>query len=708
MLKHLTKLAFVCVLVSFYSQNLNAQSVFADAYDPNVSFVEFGGSTNAISIDNVEKYTGSSSLKIVVPAGGYTGGAMVAAAAQNLSTYNAVTFWAKASGAKTLNVVGFGNNAATTALASEWNSLAVTTSWKKFIVPIANPSKLNAETGLFHFAEGSDEGVYTLWLDDIKYETLAAGIIGTPIPTMASSTVNTTVGATVGVNSFTVVFPVNGTNQTLNVATPNFTFLSSNAAVASVSNAGLISALSVGTTTITAKLGSINAAGSMTVNVVAATGPLVSAPTPTAPTSSVISLFSNAYTNVTVDTWSAVWDVADVADVLIGTTDNVKKYTGLNYAGVEFTSSTIDATSMTTFHTDIWTPDATEFKIKLVDFGANGSFGGGDDTEQELVFNSTSTPALVPNTWVSFDIPMSSFTGLASRAHLAQLLYIATGSTVFVDNVYFKGTPQPPVGPLTSAPLPTYGQSKVKSLFSNAYTNVPVDTWSAVWDQADVSNYVIGTTDSVKKYTNLAFAGVEFTSNTINATTMTHFHTDIWTPNATEFKIKLVDFGANGNFGGGDDSEHELSFNATSNPAITNSNWISFDIPLASFTGLTSRAHLAQLLFVSTNNSTVFVDNVYFVDQLTGTQQLEAVSNIFTMRPTVVSDNLTIFLNEQLSSEDASAQLSITNLVGATLVQQKVGNDNITLATGSFADGIYFATVRKGRFIQTTKFVVQH
>jgi hypothetical protein len=35
---------------------------------------------------------------------------------------------------------------------------------------------------------------------------------------------------------------------------------------------------------------------------------------------------------------------------------------------------------MTFFHTDIWSADFTEFKVKLVDFGANGVFGGDDKT----------------------------------------------------------------------------------------------------------------------------------------------------------------------------------------------------------------------------------------------------------------------------------------------------------------------------------------
>ena len=63
-----------------------------------------------------------------------------------------------------------------------------------------------------------------------------------------------------------------------------------------------------------------------------------------------------------VDTWSASWDAADVVDVQIAGNDT-KKYTSLNYSGIEFTSKTIDATTMDYYHVDIWTPDATTFAL---------------------------------------------------------------------------------------------------------------------------------------------------------------------------------------------------------------------------------------------------------------------------------------------------------------------------------------------------------
>jgi beta-glucanase (GH16 family) len=159
---------------------------------------------------------------------------------------------------------------------------------------------------------------------------------------------------------------------------------------------------------------------------------------------------------------------------------------------------------------------------------------------------------------------------------------------------------------ITAAPVPTRLAANVISLYSNTYPNRVVDTWSASWDQADVVDTVI-TSNDTKIYTNLNYAGIEFTANVINANAMTGFHIDIWTPNTTTFKVKLVDFGANGIYQGptNDDTEHELSFT----PAL--SGWVSYDIPLANFVNMTARAHLAQLILVG-STSKVYVDNVYF------------------------------------------------------------------------------------------------
>ena len=46
-------------------------------------------------------------------------------------------------------------------------------------------------------------------------------------------------------------------------------------------------------------------------------------------------------------------------------------------------------------------------------------------------------------------------------------------------------------------------------------------------------------------------------------------------------------------------------------PAIATGSWVTFDIPLTAFTGLVTRGHLAQLIFVGDDpTNTVFIDNV--------------------------------------------------------------------------------------------------
>jgi uncharacterized protein YjdB len=410
--------------------------VFTDDYAPNVSFMEFGGSTNALTVDTVEFQEGTASLRVEVPAGGYTGGALAISTPLNVSGYNAVAFWAKASAANPLNVTGLGNDANTSTFQAEFNGVPLTTTWTQFYIPIPDAAVLTSQTGLFHFAEGSEHGAYTIWFDDIRYTTLDATLLTNPRPVMATESVTPQVGSTVRVNGTAVIYNVGGADQVTSAARAYFDYLSSDVGVATVDAVGTVTAVGVGTATITASLASVPAAGALTVSPTPATTPLTPAPVPNLPAANVISLFSDAYTNNPVDTFSAVWDAADVADATVAG-DNVKAYTNLDFAGIEFIGTQIDATLMTHFHIDIWNANSTQFRINLVDFGPDGAFGGGDDRNHVLVFDATSTPPLQQQAWQSFDLPLSLFTGLTTRANMAQLVIAGSVASVFVDNIYF-------------------------------------------------------------------------------------------------------------------------------------------------------------------------------------------------------------------------------------------------------------------------------
>lgn len=592
--------------------------VFDDAFARGVSYQAFSGSrVDALSVDGSAGRVGTTSIRVTVPAagdaaGGFAGGALVASMPRDLTQYDALTFWARASRNATLNTAGYANdNTGTSQYTVEQANLPLTTAWKKYVLPIPLAARLTRERGMFYFAEGPENGAgYELWFDQIQFERL--GTIVNPRPVMASATATEEVGGTRRITGTRVTFDVGGVDQTLDVAPGYFTYASSDPGVATVAPDGTISTVGAGQATITATLGGTPVAGAVTLTTVAP--PAVAAPAPTRAAADVLSLFSDAYTSVPVGTWSAPWDLAELADVAVAG-NAVKKYTNLTYAGVEFTAPTVDASAMTHLHVDLWTYDASAFRIKLVDFGADGAFGGGDDSEHEVALSASSTPAIGTGAWNSIDIPLSAFTGLHARAHLGQMILSGASGTIYIDNLYFykaEAPPPPPSAPTTAAPTPTYAAGDVIALYSNAYTTHAVDTWSAVWDQADLADTTIAG-DDVKKYTNLVFAGIEFTSATIDASAMTAFRMDVWTPDPTAapavLKVKLVDFGADGAWGGGDDVEQELTFSASTTPALATGSWVTLDIPLAQFTGLTTRAHLAQLI-ISGDPKTVFVDNV--------------------------------------------------------------------------------------------------
>lgn len=149
----------------------------------------------------------------------------------------------------------------------------------------------------------------------------------------------------------------------------------------------------------------------------------------------VISLFSDAYEDVNVDTWNTSWSEATYAEVQIDG-NSVKKYNALNYNGIESTTNPVDASAMEYLHFDVWTPNVTELKFKMVSFLDDGFEGANGDTEAELTF----TPTL--GEWTAIEIPLSEFTsaGMTSLSDINQ--YIISGSPsgssiVFVDNFYF-------------------------------------------------------------------------------------------------------------------------------------------------------------------------------------------------------------------------------------------------------------------------------
>jgi hypothetical protein len=426
--------------------------VFTDDFAPTITVLDFGGATNAITVDKTTAHSGSASLKIAIPASGYTGASFKSAMPEDLSGFDSVTLWAKADVADAIDSLGLGNDATSSRFGAEWSSVPLTTSWQKIVIPLPAPSVATALDGLFYFACASGKKFTTVWLDDIQYSTLGSSVLGTPKASITKESQSIDVGGATGqIHGSQITYDIGGVTEVIKPGNgespgwPWFTYASDNPSVATVDATGAITGVSVGSANISAALGGVPVTGAVAVTVKVASVPKDTAPTPTLPAANVIAIFSSAYTPIMVDDFLATWSTAKITDPFNIGTHAVKEYSALGYAGIEFFihANEIDATSMTAFHVDVWTPDAKTLQVKLVDFGANGVYGGGDDTESLLTFNAGSSPALTNNAWVSLEIPISAFVTANpawNRQHLAQLLFATadtTPVTAFVDNIYF-------------------------------------------------------------------------------------------------------------------------------------------------------------------------------------------------------------------------------------------------------------------------------
>ena len=150
-------IAFIIIIFAFACErdieglsapeNSKDPNVFIDGFSGGLLYAAFGGSfPAAFQVDNKETYNNSSaSMKIEVPdandaRGAYAGGSFFTGAGRDLSSYNVLTFWAKATKSASIDVVGFGNDLGANKYTTSISGLKVNTNWKKYYIPIPDPS----------------------------------------------------------------------------------------------------------------------------------------------------------------------------------------------------------------------------------------------------------------------------------------------------------------------------------------------------------------------------------------------------------------------------------------------------------------------------------------------------------------------------------------------------------------------------------------
>ena len=433
------------------SQNTNPD-VFIDTFSGGLDYAAFAGSDYlGFQVDNDVAYNGSSaSMRFDVPNvgdpdGGFTGGAFFSTGGRNLTGYNVLTFWAKALQASTIEI-GFGLDNTGSQDYKASCTKKISTTWKKYYLPIPDASKLKLEKGLLYVSAGALNGNgYTFWLDEVKFEKDENVILQ---EAKINSGQNSTKSgpAPAKIEGLTAKFGLpNGGNQTVTLSANYFNFISDNNEVVTVTPSGLVEKLGIGTATITANLGSSAASGSVTV---ISAGAFVFPPVPTRIASNVVSVFSDNYTNIGVDFFNGYWQPYQTTlsnDFEVpnnGIVDKFLYYTNFNFVGNQLSAPRADLSQMTHLHFNMYIPGAVpsnfDFLVTIVDFGPNGVDGGNDDTRKQLFVRNSSN--IKANEWLTIELPLDMTTKNKVGLIIYENINIPQGPGLkefYLDNIYF-------------------------------------------------------------------------------------------------------------------------------------------------------------------------------------------------------------------------------------------------------------------------------
>jgi hypothetical protein len=152
------------------------------------------------------------------------------------------------------------------------------------------------------------------------------------------------------------------------------------------------------------------------------TTPTSSATTPTVAESDVISIYSDAYTDIDVDYITPDWGQDSIATIVeIESGDSAIFMDDLTYQGIDFSSNPQDVSDKEYLHIDYYTGDSTSFVISLISTGP---------TEETYTLTVPTS-----NEWTSVDIPLSDFSSV-DLTDIIQFKFEGDGD-IYVDNLYF-------------------------------------------------------------------------------------------------------------------------------------------------------------------------------------------------------------------------------------------------------------------------------
>lgn len=154
-----------------------------------------------------------------------------------------------------------------------------------------------------------------------------------------------------------------------------------------------------------------------------ATEPATAAPTPPArATGDVISIFSNAYTNITGVDYNPNWGQGTVTTTVSIAGNSTLKYANLNYQGTDFAGNAQNVSAMSFLHVDFWTANSSALNIYIISAGPS-------EKAKALTVPTNGN-------WTSVNIPLTDFTPTVNLTNVIQFKFDGNGD-IFLDNLYF-------------------------------------------------------------------------------------------------------------------------------------------------------------------------------------------------------------------------------------------------------------------------------
>lgn len=332
--------------------------------------------------------------------------------------------------------------------------------------------------------------------------------------------------------------------------------------------------------------------------------------------------------------------------------------------------------------------DATLSDLKVGGVTIPGFGSGVENYTYELLTGTTVAP----------QITSATTTNASATTVITQATSLPGSATVVVTSANGTFTKTYTVnyivtGPSTNAPTPpSRPVADVISLFSDAYTNISVSEWSTSWDDSNIQDIsLLG--NAIKKINFGNFLGVQF-AEYHNATEMTHFHMDYYIDAGTNLTGKVL----NPKWSNHAAQAGETSALLLTHLPTTSGSWVSIDIPLSDFGGTGSARNALYQFLVTSNLSSVYVDNIYLHKNT-----ILSSDNFNVIRVKLYPNPTSNILNIEATSNIQS--IAVYNVLGQEIMNREANDSTISIDVSSLNSGIYVIKTMIDGNISSTKFI---